>query len=146
MTTLDTLKQARASVLNQEWNFGYWNQCTCGHIYGSAVNGGKLESDEYVITDDMNHPIFMEVAIALGYTPTAYRTAAGWISDYTSMIANKRDHGGNVMREDAVKVIDRAIEALEAQYEKNRLDILAEAKEIVDGVEDGTARGLALQV
>lgn len=151
MTTLDTLKTARATLKDETFAFGGWGVCTCGHIYAA----GSGEKPQWNKMYDFSSPLFKEVAMALGWTPgltwepgngyTGTIEPAVYISNMTADLVGEME---TVDRTHAIKVVDEAIAVLEAQYEQDRLDVLAQTKEIVDNteVEDGTARGFALQV
>lgn len=153
MTTLDILKTARATLKDEVFVFSDWGVCTCGHIY-AADRGVKPQEGRFIRTMyEFSSPLFTEVATALGWTPEiawpghieAHIPPAEYISNMTSDLV---DSVTDIDRTHAIKVVDEAIAVLEAKYEQDRLNVLAQTKEIVDNaeVEDGTARGLALQV
>lgn len=127
MNTLEILKEARAAIANEDWEFSNWNQCTCGHIYRAAVGGTKDSVTENHVMDNLNHPVLMEVAVALGYSDVS-RTAGDFISAATQKLRKDQE----AFREDGLEVIDRAIAKIEAEHEANRLDVLAQTKEIVN--------------
>lgn len=141
MTTLDTLKIARATLKDEVFAFNDWGTCTCGHIYAA----GSGEKPQWHKIYDLSSPLFKEVATVLGWTEEEAIRPAVYISNMTVDLVDRIE---TVDRTHALKVVDEAIAMLEAQYEQDRLDVLAQTKEIVDNteVEDGTARGLALQV
>lgn len=126
MTTLEILMTARATIKDGEWNYGNWNECTCGHIY-TAIVGRSISEDE--VLGNMDHPILMEVAVALGFMPSLINrgtTAGDYISQMTSVEFSDPE------RADGLRVVDEAIARLEAQHEAARLDVLAQVKEVVD--------------
>lgn len=138
MTTLEILRSARASIANEDWQFGNWNQCTCGHIYRAAIGGTRQSVTEGEVLENMNHPVFMEVAVSLGYSGDGLSgvglSAGDYISQYTEY-SRQFNRDSTPDREDGIVVIDRAIASLEAEYEANRLDVLAQTKDVIDNVE-----------
>lgn len=136
MNTLDILKKARVSIANDDWVFGRWNKCTCGHIYSAALG---RDVDEYTVIHDMNHPALVEVANLLGWDngkSTPLVNAGIYISDYTDsgLIDADSSPDDGPSRESGIIVIDEAIAKLEAQYEKDRLDVLAQMRKVVNDV------------
>lgn len=155
MTTLDILKTARATLKDEVFVFSDWGVCTCGHIY-AADRGVKPQEGRFIRTMyEFSSPLFTEVATALGWTPEIAWKPGGYVdveitpAEYISnMTSDLVDSLKDMDRTHAIKVVDEAIAVLEAKYEQDCLNVLAQTKEIVDNaeVEDGTARGLALQV
>lgn len=139
MNTLEILQNARAAILHEDWQFGNWNQCTCGHIYRAAV--GNQYVTEGDVLDNMNHPALQEVAFALGWTGMKLPrgrigcTAGDYISVFTQQVGKSTGSSGNPRRADGVEVLDQAIAKIEAEYEAARLDVLAQTKDVIDNVE-----------
>lgn len=142
VSTLGVLYAAKARLENPRTKFVFtdWTSCTCGHIYAAAH--GRKASSQSAVANGRNR-IYVEhimaVARALGWrdqgratcwgkSPEAY--AAAYISNVTSHDADEASN--HVARKDAIKVIDTAIHAIEAQQEQDRLDVLAQTRTIID--------------
>lgn len=143
MTTLEILRQARSTIAdpNEAWNFGDWCQCTCGHIYRAGTGRSAAVSpdvgDRCVATSapqvlDAYKAIVrvlglpVESSIFIGdYAKTVSKATRARSSDATC---------DDVERKHALALIDDAIAALEAEHERNRLDVLAQTQHIVDSV------------
>lgn len=141
MTTLEILYAARQSIANPrtKWDFSDWTSCTCGHIY-RAANGGRKASTPGQVTHTTKQKVldaFNEVSRVLELPvrslPSGERMFDIAISDATSDRAP--ENANDVTREHALSLIDDAIAALEAEYERNRLDVLAQTKRIVDNAD-----------
>jgi len=149
MNTLEVLYAAKARLEGDaEFVFVDWTSCTCGHIYAAAM--GK-EADRPIqvqgwerSVDEKYAQVLITVAEALGfqYDPdirvmTHASQAACHISDFTIQ-CKPADADRGTGREDAIKVIAHAIAAIEAQHEQDRLDVLAQAQQIVDNADVAT--------
>lgn len=140
MSTLEILRATRASIVDPEhqWDFGWWPSCTCGHIY-RATTGHEAEDSEGVIdrenVDDRVRDAYREIARVLGLEPIeGFKSCDVYgraISDATFTRADTAIED-EVKREHALSLIDDAITALEAEQERNRLDVLAQARNIID--------------
>lgn len=142
MNTLDVLYTARATLSDQsvEYQFSHWGACTCGHIYG-AETGEVPSTDGYspTIMEEMeDSEAIREVAELLGWVEGRGEYESGdsrypecYISNLTADVSTTDE-----CRSQGLKLVNQAISKLEARHEQNRLDVLAQTKEIVDNVED----------
>jgi hypothetical protein len=126
---LEILRLARITLSdpNEEFEFGDWNRCTCGHIYQATVEEFASESR---VLDGIHHDpatvrLMADVAYALGWVPWessnsfdpeyVVPSAHTYISDATVEGLEMRDDSTH--RQGALKVIDEAIATLQAQQE-----------------------------
>lgn len=138
-TVLERLRYALRSVrgeTGEEWDFGDWNQCTCGHIYLAAVGkpaGGSIhpitrpEEETYVqllgtvlIANDALPPWLLE------------RAYAEQVSDLTINLArtlgmtdpDDGDPTQEAYRAAAVQLLERAVAYEGERHEDARRRIL----------------------
>lgn len=144
MSTLEILRAARVTIADDAVAFQFldWKQCTCGHIY-RAANGGRGADgfepywgsggavDQKVL--EAYKGIVRVLSIPMPDEDHAFRDYARAISHATTRLANTAEVP--VEREHALSLIDDAITALEAEQERNRLDVLAQARRIVESAE-----------
>lgn len=138
MSTLETLRIAHANLRDetQPFEFGLWNTCTCGFIYGAAV--GRTAWDQAEVIDAAYEPgiyanVILDVAHALGSNADSADQAARYVSNYTADLVSGWFEKRRVpKRRHAIQVIEDAIAVIELREAKNRERVLAQAREIVD--------------
>jgi hypothetical protein len=145
VNVLETLYQARASLADKPFEFMDWTHCTCGHIYHAAegrwASYGAFVSDPemYTRTSAVYAEVIETVARALGWKdPRGQVSAQAFVSIETGKMAKGREGGTRfplVVREDALAVVNKAIATIEAADEQARLDVLAQAAQVVNGAE-----------
>lgn len=143
-STLEVLYVARARLTRgrAEFEFVNWTTCTCGHIY-AAYKGRKASSERVVAAtrDQQFADVIQAVARALGWDgDVVYNAwgpenraawAAAYVSNYSRDAATSRFE---MHRDDALVVVNKAIATIEARQERDRLDVLAQVRAIVDAV------------
>lgn len=133
MDVLEKLYLARATLQDEAFDFGYWDRCTCGHIYAAAT-GDRLDRMVFWCrdTDPRGLAVMEATARALGWTDASALSAFGYVNQATKRVAREDEDALEVTREHALAVVDRAIATLEAQQRADRLAVLAQAERIVD--------------
>lgn len=133
LSTLEVLYAAKARLENPrtKWEFTHFTTCTCGHIYAAATGRRGRESKQVLRALETKHAdLMVAVARALGYEDADAEGAVWFVSDATYDL--KPGDQLNVSRQHGLAVINEAIAKIEAQQEKDRLDVLAQARRIVD--------------
>lgn len=142
LSTLEILRRARARLTGGGlFAFGDWNICTCGHIYAAATG---REDDEWTVLAGLRRnaqlrDIFATVASVLGRDDQDHREPYVFVSDLTVDLDDPDDPTPAGSRDRAVVLIDRAIAAIEAQHERDRLDVLAQTREILNAADTPAA-------
>jgi hypothetical protein len=147
---LEALYRSRAHLTGAtDFEFGDWETCTCGHIY-AGTNGRVASSGTRVLYPRVGRyeEVIAATARALGWKGSVEvyprDSPVIYVSDMTTAIARKRPEAQtaievgleyDVEREDALAVIDEAIATIEQRQEADRLDVLAQARSVVDAVE-----------
>jgi hypothetical protein len=143
VNVLETLYQARESLTDKPFAFTDWTHCTCGHIYHAAegrwASYGAFVSDpeRYAHPSAVYAEVIEAVARALGWTRDSC-PPQDFVSIETRKMAKIRERGSvlpPVVREDALAVVNKAITTIEAADEQARLDVLAQAAQVVNGAE-----------
>lgn len=147
---LEVLRATRSRLEDPEQEFIYtdWTSCACGHIYAAAY-GHKATQPVFVAAamSPWYSDLIQHVARALGWdggpcggharVPGANKEgawAAAYVSDYTFDALP-----GLAGRKGALCAINDAIGVIEAKQEKDRLDVLAQLRDVVADVELDTA-------
>lgn len=135
--SLNTIEITRAAKARLEggahFEYGDWCHCNVGHLYQAAT--GRYTNDEEVVLRACREelrPLMDEVGAALGNPLGESGHEAVDLATYHALHAPDPLSGGDD-REVAIAVLDRALTALEAQQEADRLDVLSRAREVVDG-------------
>jgi hypothetical protein len=141
VNVLETLYQARESLADKPFAFTDWTHCTCGHIYHAAEgrwasNGHFVSNPEmYTRTSAVYAEVIETVARALGWKGQWKVLAQDFVSSETRKMARGRERGTvlpPILREDALAVVNKAIATIEAADEQARLDVLAQAAQVVN--------------
>lgn len=146
MTPLETLYAARHGLLTGAYEHGNWNSCGCGHIYRAATgqigntatvalspqgvyvdalelvaeaNGIDPNDSEYVVTGFHALPVLVSAAIERLAMRASQTAGLGQLVDE---------------RPAAIALIEKAIGYEERRQEEARLDVVAQARAVVDAV------------
>lgn len=138
MTALEVLHTVRDRLEGRNFNFASWRSCTCGHIYAAANGSTTRLVTNTPITDPREGPYteaLKAILRAHDYSDMG-RSPARAVSDLTNDIATKAQLKTNASRPDyraaAVKMFNKTIAMLEAEQQQDRLDVLAQARAVVD--------------
>lgn len=138
LNTIEVLRAAKARLEGgAHFEYGDWCHCAVGHLYQAAT--GRYTNDEQVVLracreelrplmDEIARVARMERFDEHGYQDIDHAT---WLALTVESLLPPHERRSD--REVAIAVIDRALTALEAQQEADRLDVLSRAREVVDG-------------
>lgn len=148
-TVLEVLRAADARLADEgeEYDFANWTACTCGHIYAAANGGARADDRRPVcapqvhgsrLTADLYEQALSAVAEANSHTAYMTKGNAARFAVTNATLALARDvagadYGGAGYRNAARALVLNAIWMLEDRYERQRLDVLAQTRQIVDG-------------
>lgn len=124
---LEVLYRAEARLVDPDVDYDYVNgrRCTCGHIY-AAIDGSI--GSPFGRPHGVYAEVIMATARALGFRDGRDACAAAW---YVSDL----HEGVSVDVHEGLRVLRQAIATIEAQQERDRLDVLAQARAVVDDAE-----------
>jgi hypothetical protein len=129
---LETLRNARASLVNGPYEFSQWERCTCGHIY-SGWKGSMATNECHV--RHIGGPVYSQalravVAAASDSAETIERLEmelstgdlTALVSDWTRVTARSE---GLSAKEAALKLLDNAIAYVEEEERQAWLEVAA---------------------
>jgi hypothetical protein len=114
-----------------------WRHCTCGHIFRAALGRHANGTLEPFTNRDERYVRLLNLVIDAHPEHQIRRTTdetgvVGIVSELTACLTR----GGKATRDAAIEMLRTTIAHVEAQYEQNRIDVLAQTREVIDGVRE----------
>lgn len=152
---LTTLEQAREALRtltdpSEDYYYSDWSECTCGHVYKAATGGKTFAAPlAHGMDWDKAEPLFAAIVRAndlpMNKRPVDYRLGvrlAVAVSEATydramedHNVPNATHEYDDAYRQEAIKLLQATVAMLEAEQEQARLDVLAQARGVVEAVD-----------
>lgn len=140
MNVLEVLKAAEQRLANPDvpYQFNHWCHCTCGHIY--AGSNGEQAEEQWMVYDAGGDDVYPEALRAVIDANPAIGEQVKDDLEMPPFVVSKMTNWGTEGTNDddrratGLEHVRNAIAMLEFEYEQDRLNVLAQTAEVVDGV------------
>lgn len=136
MTLLERMEKTRNRLVGRShYNYTSWRSCTCGHIYKTAKHHRGTEYTVKYSNDSTYRDMLLAIANANGGNFSSSESTRGLTQFVSSATASYASANGVRARDAAICLIDKAIAAEKAACEQARLDVLAQAQNVIDSAD-----------